>query len=175
MDSAESREEFVHLEKIEAVLLGLVCGICGLMVGSSLLDSIDDGTCPQGDCPDTGLPVVILKGCQWSNLTVPYNLSIEPENTGYVIRWTLDADTAFSVPGDEHYFQVEGWNLTANRSLDPNIHLGTVRVVYGMDNYDMIVPRGGLDNITEIAIYWDLVRKEQSIYAYSNFSLCSVT
>jgi len=178
-----ARRGWSILERAEAAMFGLVCAVSVLMVGASILADRSDSAYPDGSCANCpsegdqscqGVPVVVLDGSQWANMTLPYNVRVERNGTCDVVRWSLDSAAALAVPADEYYFQVEGWNATADRDCDPNVNFASVRILPAVDDYELALEPGTLDGIVEIAVYWDIVRREQCIYGYSNFSRSSL-
>lgn len=167
-------------------MLGLAGLLCGLMVLPSMLteggkwntrndscrsnESHSDSACSS--CQ--GIPVTLLNGSRWPNLTVPYNISLQRNSTCDMVRWSLDSESALSVQADQHYLQIEGWNKTADRYLDPNVNFISISIVPGVDDYELAMMPGTLNDIVEIAVYWDIVRKEQGVYGFGNYSRYSI-
>ena len=161
-----------EVEKAEAGLFCLVVIMCGLIIATPLLKA-------KVETPKPRHPLVVLYGERWANLTVPYNISTSRffhESLGMdidAIRWSINSTAALAVKGEDHLCQIEAWGIDADLSDSPNLNLGSVWILPGKDDYELILEKGSLDHVAKLTVYWDMVREADKLYVYSNYSFYS--
>jgi len=88
-------------------MFGLAFAVSILIVGASILAYRSNGACPNESCPSCpnesnqscqGVPVVVLDGSQWANMTLPYNVRVERNGTCDVV---LQAGDLYAEPVPE--------------------------------------------------------------------------